>query len=176
MRSSACCFGRSSAPTTPRRSSSLASTAAGERPRSKRFMPRSKSVAEPYRPSSSLLRRVSVLGVAMLVIFAVLLLRLWALQVLSGTKYVSQAAANSFRTVRVQAPRGQILEQRGAARDERSRDRDRAVARRPSEGVHSAVRGTARARAPDACPALRDRRRDQGAAGEQRPGQDRKSV
>jgi penicillin-binding protein 2 len=76
-------------------------------------MPPSKGVAEPYRPTSRLLRRVSVLGVAMLVIFAVLLLRLWALQVLSGTKYVDQAAANSFRTVRVQAPRGQILDRNG---------------------------------------------------------------
>ncbi|HEY2541529.1 MAG TPA: penicillin-binding protein 2 [Gaiellaceae bacterium] len=84
-----------------------------ERPRSKRFLPPSKSIVEPYRPSSRLLRRVSVLGVAMLVIFAVLLLRLWALQVLSGTKYVSQAAANSFRTVRVQAPRGQIVDRNG---------------------------------------------------------------
>src|SRR5581483_2074431 len=113
MRSSACCCGRSSAPTTQPKSSSLASTTAGERPRSKRFMPRSRSVVEPYRPSSSLLRRVSVLGVAMLVIFAVLLLRLWALQVLSGPKYVDQAAANSFRTVRVQAPRGEILDRNG---------------------------------------------------------------
>jgi penicillin-binding protein 2 len=76
-------------------------------------MPPSRSVVEPYRPSSGLLRRVGVLGVAMLVIFAVLLLRLWALQVLSGTKYVNQAAANSFRTVRVQAPRGQILDRTG---------------------------------------------------------------
>jgi penicillin-binding protein 2 len=90
-------------------------TTAGERPRSKRFLPRSKSVVEPYRPSSTLLRRVSVLGVAMLVIFAVLLLRLWALQVLAGTKYVNQAAANSFRTVRVQAPRGQIVDRNGVA-------------------------------------------------------------
>jgi penicillin-binding protein 2 len=93
----------------------LASTTAEGRPRSKRFMPPSKSVVEPYRPSSSLLRRVSVLGVAMLVIFAVLLLRLWALQVLAGTKYVNQAAANSFRTVRVQAPRGQIVDRNGVA-------------------------------------------------------------
>ena len=93
----------------------MASTTAEGRPRSKRFMPPSKSVVEPYRPSSSLLRRVSVLGVAMLVIFAVLLLRLWALQVLAGTKYVNQAAANSFRTVRVQAPRGQIVDRNGVA-------------------------------------------------------------
>jgi penicillin-binding protein 2 len=49
----------------------------------------------------------------MLVIFAVLLLRLWALQVLAGTKYVDQASANSFRTVRVQAPRGQIVDRTG---------------------------------------------------------------
>ena len=76
-------------------------------------MPPSKSVVEPYRPSSRLLRRVSALGVAMLVVFAVLLLRLWALQVLAGTKYVDQAAANSFRTVRVQAPRGEVLDRNG---------------------------------------------------------------
>jgi penicillin-binding protein 2 len=91
----------------------LASTTTTDRPRSKRFLPPSKSVVEPYRPTQRLLRRVSVLGVAMLVIFAVLLLRLWALQVLAGTKYVDQAAANSFRTVRVQAPRGQILDRSG---------------------------------------------------------------
>ena len=91
----------------------MASTTAGQRPRSKRFLPPSKSVEEPYRPDSRLLRRVSVLGVAMLVIFAGLVLRLWALQILSGTTYVKQAAANSFRTVRVQAPRGEIVDRNG---------------------------------------------------------------
>ena len=84
-----------------------------DRPRSKRFLPPSKSVVEPYRPTNALLRRVSVLGIVMLVVFAGLLLRLWALQVLSGTKYVAQAQANSFRTVRVQAPRGQIVDRTG---------------------------------------------------------------
>ena len=91
----------------------MASTTAPERPRSKRFLPQSKGVVEPYRPDSRVLRRVSILGVAMLVIFAVLLLRLWALQVLAGPKYVEQAAANSFRTVRVQAPRGEIVDRNG---------------------------------------------------------------
>jgi len=70
-------------------------------------------VEEPYRPDSRLLRRVSMLGVVMLVIFAGLVLRLWALQILSGTTYVKQAAANSFRTVRVQAPRGEIVDRNG---------------------------------------------------------------
>jgi penicillin-binding protein 2 len=50
-----------------------------------------------------------------LVVFAALLLRLWALQVLAGTKYVDQAGANSYRTVRVQAPRGPILDRNGKA-------------------------------------------------------------
>ncbi|HLX19820.1 MAG TPA: penicillin-binding protein 2 [Gaiellaceae bacterium] len=84
-----------------------------ERPRPRRFMPPSKSVVEPYRPSAGILRRLSILGAGMLIIFAVLLLRLWALQVLSGSKYVSQAASNSFRTVRVDAPRGSITDRNG---------------------------------------------------------------
>ena len=45
--------------------------------------------------------------------FAALFLRLWALQVLAGTKYVDQAQANSFRTCRVHAPRGSILDRNG---------------------------------------------------------------
>jgi penicillin-binding protein 2 len=46
-------------------------------------------------------------------VFAALFLRLWALQVLAGTKYVDQAAAQSFRSVRTQAPRGMILDRHG---------------------------------------------------------------
>ena len=57
--------------------------------------------------------RVGVLAVLVLVIFAALFLRLWALQVLAGTKYVEQARANSYRTVRVQAPRGPIVDREG---------------------------------------------------------------
>jgi penicillin-binding protein 2 len=90
-----------------------ATTPTPERIRSKRFLPPSKSIPEPYLPTKRTLRRIGLLGVVMLVVFAVLLLRLWALQVLSGTKYVGQAQANSFRTVRVQAPRGQILDRNG---------------------------------------------------------------
>jgi penicillin-binding protein 2 len=59
--------------------------------------------------------RVGVLGVVILVVFAALFLRLWALQVLAGTKYVDQASANSYLTVRVQAPRGSIVDRNGRA-------------------------------------------------------------
>src|SRR5205085_9738968 len=40
-------------------------------------------------------------------------LRLWALQVLSGPKYVNQAQANSFRILRQPAPRGLLLDRNG---------------------------------------------------------------
>ncbi len=68
---------------------------------------------EPYRLTPRLARRVGLLGAVVFVVFAALLLRLWALQVLSGTKYVAQAQANQFRTVQVLAPRGPILDRNG---------------------------------------------------------------
>ena len=48
-----------------------------------------------------------------LVVFAVLFLRLWALQVLSGAQYLRAAQNNQLRTVRVQASRGPILDRYG---------------------------------------------------------------
>jgi penicillin-binding protein 2 len=71
------------------------------------------TVVEPYRLTPKLARRVALLGGVVLIGFAALLLRLWALQVLSGSQYVARAAANQFRTVRVQAPRGPILDRAG---------------------------------------------------------------
>ena len=50
---------------------------------------------------------VAILGFVLLGVFAALFLRLWALQVLSGTKYVDQASARTRSApFRVQAPRG----------------------------------------------------------------------
>ncbi|MDX6472238.1 MAG: penicillin-binding protein 2, partial [Gaiellaceae bacterium] len=86
-----------------------------ERPPQRRLLPKSPPVAEPYRVTQRLTWRVGVLAVLVLVVFAALFLRLWALQVLAGTKYVDQAQANSYRTVRVQAPRGPILDRNGKA-------------------------------------------------------------
>ncbi len=42
--------------------------------------------------------------------FAALVGRLWALQVLAGPHYAARAQANQIRTVRVEAPRGQIVD------------------------------------------------------------------
>ena len=48
-----------------------------------------------------------------LAVFAVLFLRLWALQVLSGDRYLNAAQNNQLRTIRVQAPRGPIVDRNG---------------------------------------------------------------
>jgi penicillin-binding protein 2 len=70
-------------------------------------------VVEPYRVTQRLSLRVAVIGAIVLGVFAALFLRLWALQVLAGTKYVDQAQAQSFRAVRLPAPRGTIVDRNG---------------------------------------------------------------
>jgi penicillin-binding protein 2 len=80
---------------------------------SRRFLPPDPRVEEPYRFTPRTALRVAVLGTLALGIFAVLLLRLWALQVLSGTQYLKAAESNQLRTLRLQAARGPILDRNG---------------------------------------------------------------
>jgi penicillin-binding protein 2 len=68
---------------------------------------------QPYRLTPKLARRVALLSALVVVGFAALFMRLWALQVLSGSQYAARAQANIVRTVRVQAPRGPILDRNG---------------------------------------------------------------
>ena len=86
---------------------------ASARSRSHRFLPPDPRVSEPYRLTPQLALRIGILGTIVLAAFAVLFLRLWALQVLSGTQYAHAAQNNNLRTVRVQAPRGAILDRNG---------------------------------------------------------------
>jgi penicillin-binding protein 2 len=78
-----------------------------------RFLPGDPRVAEPYRLTPQLALRVAILGFVALALFAVLFLRLWALQVLSGQRYLAQANDNRVRTLRLEAPRGPILDRDG---------------------------------------------------------------
>jgi penicillin-binding protein 2 len=80
---------------------------------SRRFLPGDPRVSEPYRLTPQLALRVAVLGFLALALFAVLFLRLWALQVLSGERYLAQANDNRVRTLRLEAPRGPILDRAG---------------------------------------------------------------
>src|SRR5436190_20542525 len=57
--------------------------------------------------------RIAVLGGIALVAFAVIFFRLWYLQVLSSDKYLAEARNNQERNIKVQAPRGEILDRNG---------------------------------------------------------------
>ena len=104
----------------------MASSFPRRRSPSRRFLPPDPRVAEPYRFTPQLALRVGVLAALALAVFAILFLRLWALQVLSGDRYLNAAQSNQLRTVPVEAPRGSILD--------RDRQDDR-LERRPATAV-----------------------------------------
>ena len=59
--------------------------------------------------------RVAIIGGIALVAFAVIFFRLWYLQVLSGDKYLAEANDNRVRELKVQAPRGEIVDREAAS-------------------------------------------------------------
>lgn len=77
------------------------------------FLPPDPRVEEPYRFSPRLAIRIAIIGVVAVALFAVLFFRLWALQVISGKEYASNARDNQIRTVRIQPARGPILDTEG---------------------------------------------------------------
>ena len=106
------------APGDPRRAGrprcgSLASSFPQRRSPSRRFLPPDPRTSEPYRFTPQLALRLGVLAALALAVFAVLFLRLWALQVLSGDRYLNAAQSNQLRTVPVEAPRGSIVDRTG---------------------------------------------------------------
>ena len=80
---------------------------------SSRFLPPDPGVEAPYRLTPGLAFRVGILGIVALAVFAVLFFRLWSLQVLSGDTYLAAAQGNQLRTIRLEAPRGTILDRNG---------------------------------------------------------------
>ncbi|MGL6278142.1 MAG: penicillin-binding protein 2 [Gaiella sp.] len=80
---------------------------------SSRFLPPEPGVEAPHRLTPGLALRVGVLGVIALAVFAVLFVRLWSLQVLSGDTYLAAAQDNQLRTIQVEAPRGTIIDRNG---------------------------------------------------------------
>ncbi len=72
-------------------------------------MPR--RVEERVRPiTPQLAWRVAVLGGIAFVLFGIVFFRLWYLQVLTGEEAVTQARDNRVRKVRIEAPRGDIVD------------------------------------------------------------------
>ena len=81
--------------------------------RADRFLPPDPRVEEPYLFTPRMALRVAILAAIALAVFAVLLLRLWSLQVLSGSKYEAAARNNQLRTFPIEAQRGPILDRNG---------------------------------------------------------------
>jgi penicillin-binding protein 2 len=61
---------------------------------------------QPSRPNL----RLRVVGVLFLILFLVLGLRLWTLQIIDGKSYAAAVTRNQVRVVQVTAPRGQIVD------------------------------------------------------------------
>jgi penicillin-binding protein 2 len=78
-----------------------------------RFLPRDPRVDAPYRLTPQLVFRIGILGFLTLIVFAVLFVRLWALQVLSGNQFLVAAQNNQLRLLRLDAPRGPIEDRHG---------------------------------------------------------------
>ena len=60
-----------------------------------------------------LARRIAIVGGIGLALLAVVLFRLWYLQVLSGDRYLAEARDNQVRELKVQAPRGELVDRKG---------------------------------------------------------------
>jgi penicillin-binding protein 2 len=57
--------------------------------------------------------RIAMIGMAGLILFGIVFFRLWYLQVLSGDRYVAEANDNRVRDIKIQAPRGEIVDRDG---------------------------------------------------------------
>jgi penicillin-binding protein 2 len=78
-----------------------------------RFLPGDPRVEGPYRMTPQIALRLGILGAVVLFVFAVLFFRLWALQVLSGERFLVAAQNNQLRSIRIEAPRGPIYDRKG---------------------------------------------------------------
>jgi penicillin-binding protein 2 len=68
---------------------------------------------EPWQVTPQTVIRAGILGVIAIVLFVTLAVRLWALQIITGNEYLRIAQNNQVRTVRLQAPRGPIINRNG---------------------------------------------------------------
>jgi penicillin-binding protein 2 len=68
---------------------------------------------KPIIQLPSIALRVAVIAGVAVVLFGVVLFRLWFLQILSGQEFVAQANDNRLRSVKVVAPRGAITDRHG---------------------------------------------------------------
>jgi penicillin-binding protein 2 len=77
------------------------------------FVPGDPRTREPWHVNQQTILRAGILGAIVIALFVTLIVRLWALQIISGNEYLRIAQDNQVRTVRLQAPRGSIIDDKG---------------------------------------------------------------
>ena len=77
------------------------------------FVPGDPRTREPWHVNQQTVLRAGILGAIAIALFVTLIVRLWALQIISGNEYLRIAENNQVRTVRLQAPRGSIIDRTG---------------------------------------------------------------
>ena len=77
------------------------------------FVPGDPRTREPWHINQQTILRAGILGAIAIALFVTLIVRLWALQIISGNEYLRIARDNQIRTVRLQAPRGSIIDDKG---------------------------------------------------------------
>src|SRR5659263_255551 len=124
---------------------------------------------KPIIQLPSVALRVAIMVGIAVVLFAIILFRLWFLQILSGQQFVVQANDNRLRSVKLVAPRGAITDRNGEA----------IVEHRPGRRLpaHGRARRAARRRdrassARDPLPAREDPHRGHGPPAPQLAGAD----
>jgi penicillin-binding protein 2 len=96
----------------PRRSS-WRSDARQPRMRPRKSVNVASIVGSPEEEESRPSLRLRIVGVTVLVLFGLLVLRLWTLQVIDGKTYAAAVTRNQVRVVSIPAPRGEIVDRSG---------------------------------------------------------------
>ena len=100
-------------PTRTARRSSWRSDARQPRMRPRKSVNVASIVGSPEEEESRPSLRLRIVGVTVLVLFGLLVLRLWTLQVIDGKSFAAAVTRNQVRVVSVPAPRGEIVDRSG---------------------------------------------------------------
>ncbi len=99
--------------TRPARRQSWRADARQPRMRPRKSVNVASIVGSPEEEESRPNLRLRIVGVVVLLLFAVLVLRLWTLQVVEGKTYAANVTRNQVRVVSIAAPRGEIVDRNG---------------------------------------------------------------
>ncbi len=100
-------------PSTRSRPTSWRGDTGGPRMRPRKSVNVASIVGSPEEEEARPNLRLRIVGIVVLLLFGVLVLRLWTLQVVEGRSYAAAVTRNQVRVVGVPAPRGDIVDRNG---------------------------------------------------------------